>query len=553
VRRVTDWARAAGFRVGFVDSTGTRLPLTATAATVTRAFGVTLYDSEQGGVQVHAATEVHLPPRIAAGVAAVSGLNQQPAAPMHLRPATASQRSAGCSSEQTHGRICPASPAQTAVESQPLSLDEGLSNSAGDWPHPGGAETCATTWAQPVAVPVPRRLAGRTSAALCGYTGPQLRALYGLGAADDGAGQTIVIVGAFNEALTLTGANTAFAATGVAPLPSGRYRVKTYASGHKRAAGCDTPAWALEQALDVQVAHTLAPAARIVYAAAPDCTRLTDTLAQVIADPALRGSVVSNSWGNPAEALSNDELAATDAILARAAVLGTGTYTASGLYGSATGTDMLLPDRAYPASSPWTTAVGGTTSAIGSGLQVLWQTGWAGTATALYNEADISGSNSQATAAAGGGRSLREHRPVWQPAGAGGMRQVPDLAALADPETGFLVGATVNGQYRLAPIGGTSLATPIVASLVALGQARSGHRSGLISPLLWRTHAHAANPLVDVRHINATIWTPQLADAAENPAGYLIHVDTADPRSARGWDAVTGLGAPGRTFLTDVG
>jgi len=40
-------------------------------------------------------------------------------------------------------------------------------------------------------------------------------------------------------------------------------------------------------------------------------------------------------------------------------VLGTGTYAASGVYGSGTTTGMWLPDLTYPASSPWTTAVGG--------------------------------------------------------------------------------------------------------------------------------------------------------------------------------------------------
>jgi subtilase family serine protease len=497
IDRVTDWARAAGFQVGSVDSTGTRLPLTGTAGTVKRAFGVTLYDGTQGGVHVHAATAVRLPSRIAAAVSAVSGLNRQPAATMHLQRATARQKVFGSTSVQ---------------------LDGGLRGSESNGLLPGSAGVCATAWAHPDVAPVPSRLAGRTSAALCGYTGPQLRALYGLEASDDGVGQTIVIAGAFNQPSTLQDANTAFAATGVAPLPSGRYQVKTYAEGTSRAAGCDTSGWGLEQALDVQVAHTLAPAARIVYAAAPDCTRLTDTLAKVIADPGLHGSVVSNSWGYPAGALSNDELAATDAVLTRASVLGTGTYTASGLYGSATGTGMLLPDRAYP-SSPRTTAVGGTTSAIGTDLRVLWQTGWASTATALYSDAATDSTSRLATADAGGGRSLREARPAWQPAGGNGMRQVPDLAALADPDAGLLVGTTSHGRYSIDPVGGTSLATPIVASLVALGQARTGHRSGLISPLLWHNTAADATTLTDVRHINAAVWTPQLRDAAPNPAG----------------------------------
>ncbi|MEV6848857.1 S53 family peptidase [Actinoplanes sp. NPDC051411] len=508
VAQVAEWARAEGFRVGPLDATGSRLPLTASAATVQRAFGVTIYDSAEEGVRAHTSTAVRLPPRIAADVTAISGLNQQAALAMHVRPTTAATNQGGS---------CLLSPAQVGVAA------------------------------------VQSGLGARVSMPSCGYTGPQLRAMYGLSPADDGAGQTIVIVGAFNQTSTFSDANAAFARTKVPPLAPGQYQVKTYPAQGAPAAGCDTASWGLEQALDVQTVHTLAPAARIVYAAAPDCTQLTDVLAHVISDPVLRGGVVSNSWGYPAEALSNDEVTATDAILARAAVLGTGTYTASGLYGSAVATGMLLPDRSYPASSPWTTAVGGTTAAISANQTLLWQTGWASTATTLSGKPVIDVTGTPVIAAAGGGASIREPRPVWQPAGRGGYRQVPDLAALADPETGLLVGTTSAGQYSIGGVGGTSLATPIVASLAALAQARAGHPAGLLGPRLWHTDDAGGVTLTDIRHVDAAFWTPRLPGAPTDPDGYLVRADSAASASRPGWDPVTGLGAPGRTFLADVG
>ncbi|MFG1995192.1 protease pro-enzyme activation domain-containing protein [Actinoplanes sp. NPDC048988] len=495
--RVSAWARTAGFQVGALDATGTRLPLTGTAATVKKALGSILYDTVQDGARVRVATAVRLPPRIADDVTAVTGLNEQPAQPMHVRSATAlTTRRGSCLSATTATALlgsCLARPAieQSNVTGRRPRVDvRGAAGPAGNgspegWRLPPlqpvrNPGVCATSWASPDTAPVQDRSGGSVSMPVCGYTGPQLRALYGLRADDDGDGQTIVIVGAYNEAATLRDANTTFALNGVAPLPASRYRVKTYPGSEARDRGCDRAAWGREQAVDVQSAHTLAPAATIIYVPAADCTRLSDTLAQAIADPQLRGSVISNSWGYPAEALSNDELAATDAMLARAAVLGTGTYSASGLYGTATTSGMQLPDRAYPASSPWTTAVGGTTSAVGPGNTVLWQTGWASSGTALNSGAQDPTAG-PLVAAAGGGTSVRESRPAWQRTSTA-MRQVPDLAALADPHTGLLVGTTQDGRFGAGPVGGTGLATPIVASLAALAQARSGHPAGLIAP-----------------------------------------------------------------------
>lgn len=96
-------------------------------------------------------------------------------------------------------------------------------------------------------------------------------------------------------------------------------------------------------------------------------------------------------------------------------------------------------------------------------------------------------------------------------------------------------------------------ASPIVAaSLTALAQARTGHHKGLLAPLLWYAGTDGATTLSDVHHVDAAVWTPQVPSAAAAPAGYLVRADTTDTASEPGWDPVTGLGAPGRAFLTDV-
>lgn len=545
VARVTRWARDAGFAVGRVDGMGSRLPITGNAAAVRRAFGVSLVETMVSGVWVRSASPAQVPAAIAADVLTVTGLSQPVAVPMSLRsclaPPATSNALAAAPLETTAG--CAAQPALAGA---------------------GGA-SCALAWGeQPVPAALEHALPSRVSVPLCGYTGPQLRTLYGLAGSDDGAGQTVVVVGAYNSPSTLADANRTFALTGVASLPAGRYQVRTLPdAGSTMVTGCDRAAWAVQQAASVQAVHALAPGARIVYVAAPDCTRLVDALAAVVSDAGLAGAVVSLGWGVPAEALADGDRAATDAVLARAALRGMSTVSASGFYGAAVTAGPWTPNVAYPASSPWTTAVGGTTSAVGVGERVLWQTGWAsvvgdrqqagrrdlqplrGAGVVPFGRRDIvpAGRRDVVLAAAGGGPSRYGARPSWQTGTVGGYRQVPDVAALADPLTGLRVGLT-NGEYLVRPTGGTGLATPVVAALTALAQARTGTRAGLLAPLLY-ARAAAGRPLVgDVRHVAAAVWVPQ------NGRGLVVAVDAAHERSGPGWDPVTGLGTPGARFLS---
>ena len=107
----------------------------------------------------------------------------------------------------------------------------------------------------------------------------------------------------------------------------------------------------------------------------------------------------------------------------------------------------------YPASSPFVTAVGGTT------LQPAATTtrGWSETV----------------WEAGGSGCSLYEPRPEWQPLTTEcAERTVADVAADADPNTGVAVYDHYHESGWLA-FGGTSVASPIVASIYALAGSAS--------------------------------------------------------------------------------
>lgn len=514
VDRVTGWAKRAGLTVTGLDESGSRLTVTGTARATGAAFSVELRTEDRHGVRALSATsQPKVPAAVRGDIQAVNGLTPRVAKPLSARPATGVQ---------------------------PLA----------DGPY------CSTFWAEWNKGSVPQKYpAGRQSNMLCGYNGPQLRAMYGLGSNDRGQGQTIVIVGAYHAATALADANRAFATNGVPPLPANRFVLKQYAP-ESEVEGCDIAAWHTEQALDIQAAHTIAPDATIVYAAAPDCTTLPDTIAKVVADTSIDTTIVSNSWGITAgEPDDQAYLTAVNNIMARAALLGIGNYVASGDAGDnsnlpgANGTSVL-----FPASSPWVTAVGGTSTAVGAQNQVLFNTGWSSAANRLTG-GSWQRLNPPFVGGAGGGNSTYFAKPSWQSNTPGTHRSVPDVAALADPYTGFFVGWTADGQYRTGPIGGTSLATPIVASLaaVAQGNAGNGFVIGLATPILYSKAAAGVPIVTDTTHVGAGVWTTAIT--TDNPQGdYVLDLDagTQSLRTGPGYDQITGLGTPGPAFLTAI-
>src|SRR5256886_7157178 len=66
----------------------------------------------------------------------------------------------------------------------------------------------------------------------------------------------------------------------------------------------------------------------------------------------------------------------------------------------------------------------------------------------------------------GGGQSIRLAKPVWQATVQGSSRSIPDVSMLADPYTG--VATYESGAWNGFLMGGTSLATPLWAAMVAL-------------------------------------------------------------------------------------
>jgi kumamolisin len=131
--------------------------------------------------------------------------------------------------------------------------------------------------------------------------------------------------------------------------------------------------------------------------------------------------------------------------------------------------------------------------------------------------------------ATGGGISDAFPLPAWQsfagvPAPRGPGRGVPDVAADADPATGYRI--HVDGTDEV--FGGTSAVAPLWAALVCRLVARVGRPLGLLQPTLYR-------------QIRPGVAQPGLRDITVGSNGAY--------EAGPGWDACTGLGAPAGSLL----
>ena len=222
--------------------------------------------------------------------------------------------------------------------------------------------------------------------------------------------------------------------------------------------------WAVEISLDIETAHATCQNCHIVLVEASNETYAALEAAEETAASRMAATEISNSW-------AGREPIADSAVFNHPGIAIT---AATGDHGYRNW-DVQYGDEAnyvgYPASSPHVVAVGGTRLDVTEGA-------WTGE-TVWNDGSTIDGQNG----AGGGGCSERFTAPSWQQelpnwssVGCGSMRAEADVSADADPYTGVAVydSIPVEGRSGWRDIGGTSLASPLIASVFALAGGAGG-------------------------------------------------------------------------------
>ncbi|MFH8571210.1 protease pro-enzyme activation domain-containing protein [Streptomyces sp. NPDC017993] len=529
IAEVTDWLETSGLKV--TDTTNRYLAVKGDVAAAERAFATDLHNYRKSGHTYHApSATASAPASLADAVLTVTGLDNAPRLAEH------------------HSAELPP-PSAVFRNSGPFSSYYGSRTGKG----------------------LPSAYGSKAPYAVKGYTGKQLRAAYGA-KGWTGKGVTVAITDAFASP-TIAEDASRYAARNGDPSYRGGQLSQVLPEKYSHIEECDAAGWYGEETLDVEAVHAVAPASDIVYVGGASCMDddLLDSLGKIV-DGHL-ADIVSNSWGDIEANETPDVAAAYDQVFQQGAVQGIGFYFSSGDNGDEvanTGTKQVDT----PANSAWVTAVGGTSLAVGKRDTYRWETGWGTLKAVLSKDANSwDGFPGAFTSGAGGGTSRTVAQPYYQrgvvpdglakAGGAGAMRTVPDISAVADPNTGFLVGQTQTlpdgslgyDEYR---IGGTSLAAPVIAGVQALAQqARHGVAIGFANPGIYQRYGTGAyhdvtdHPLgagrdlavVRVDYNNGT-------DAGEGTTTSLRTLGKdSSLHAVVGYDDVTGVGSPSAGYV----
>jgi subtilase family serine protease len=307
----------------------------------------------------------------------------------------------------------------------------------------------------------------------------------------------------------------------------------------------DMAGWAFETTLDVEWSHALAPDANIVLMTSPVSeTEGVQGLPEFLflekyAVNHNLGKIISQSWSATENTLFNpggrqifDQF---NDFYKKAGQQGVTFFASTGDSGSSNvdinGNTYPFPTVGFPASSPYVTAVGGTSLFASSTGNYQSETVW--------DEVALSGG------AGGGGVSQVFKEPAYQKANLPasdqsilkGFRGIPDISYNADPYTAILVYLSfIPGQAGYYFIGGTSEGSPQWAGIIADADQMAGHPLGFLNPALYQigNSSKAGNSYHDITVGN---------NGYNGVPGY-----NATP----GWDLATGWGTPKVSGLLPV-
>jgi subtilase family serine protease len=572
------WLRAQGFKVGSVPADRIFIPAQGSASQVERAFNTSLGEYKVNGQSVRLANStLSIPASLAGAVSGVVGVNES-VATNDLTESSANVAGAGPTQE-------PAPPA-------------GFKN-----PEPCSSSfNSRTDTSDKAALYAP--YTAPLSYDICGYKPGQLESAYGLSAGiskgNDGSGVKIAIVDAYDSPTLLSDAQEYFSLNDPShPLLKSQFTNDQPASVGNEAE-CAASGWYDEQSLDVEAEHTMAPGAHIIFVGADDCLDAS-LLAAVNRAITSGASAVSDSWGDDLGDLLTDAATHTafDDTFEVAAATGVSVLFSSGDTGD-NFADFGIAAPNFPPDSPLVTAVGGTSLEVsGTGTRAAelgWSTGKSILCGVVATTTCGSDTGPVVTplafqAGGGGGTSYYYVQPSYQadvvPAalalrneslfGPTPLRVVPDISMDADAQTGMLIGLTQtfpNGvEYGQFKEGGTSLASPLLAGVIADADQAAGGSIGFLNPTLYAvdlSHPAAYNDILPPTHPHsAAVVRVDFANTVNSSEGYVVSLRVIDYEgletycdgtgncesrlytlsTAAGFDGITGIGSVGAQFI----
>ncbi len=477
------WLASNGLTVGTTSSDGMLIPVAGSVDQIERAFDVSLVDTRLLGGRLarYATAAPAVPSTLAPTVQGVLGLS-------------------------------------TVALPQPQIVRDGpRSSSTAVTPAPGAV--AATPHVGPGTCSSANTVAGEFGA----YTANQLAGAYGLSnlynAGQSGTGLTVGIYEL--EPYTQSDITTYQSCYGIANTVT-KVAVDGGATGSQSG----------EAALDIEDVAGLATGATVrVYSGTQTGNGPVDTYDRMVTDDVAK--VLTTSWGicEPEMAQNVGQQAAESSIFAEAAAQGQTMIAASGDSGS---TDCYIPgvdnDAGVtvddPADQPTVTGVGGTSLLGAAPTETVWN---------------------DSLGAGGGGVSSDFAMPSWQTGpgvgastalsqcsavGRSSCREVPDVAASADPAHGYVI--FFGGSWGV--YGGTSAASPLWAAMTAVIDQALGRPAGFLNPVLYGAGSCVNSPFNDVT-VGTNAWISTAQGHFASTANYDV---------ASGW----GSGNAGRLVAT---
>jgi subtilase family serine protease len=317
-----------------------------------------------------------------------------------------------------------------------------------------------------------------------GYGPTDLRSAYALPSTTAGSGQTVAIVDAFNDPHAAADLAVYRSQYGLPACTAASGCFKQVSQTGTSTLPKTNAGWATEESLDMDMVSSVCPLCHIILV---EATTASNTNLGLAVDEAakLGANAISNSYGG------SD---VSDATWGKY-------YDHPGIAVTASAGDSGY-GVSYPASSTYVTGVGGTTLRTASNSRGWTETAWNGTGSGC-------GAHNAKTSGQGTVTTSCTHKAV------------ADVSAVANPSTGVAVydSTAYSGSVGWQVYGGTSVASPIIASVYALAGVSANDNPS-------QPYAHASSLFDVTSGSNGTCTTKVWCTAGT------------------GWDGPTGLGTP---------